>query len=91
MTGLAAERRLRRIGSARGPVLIYLMFVIAAAVTGGLVALAARTQGIEHEGILGAIGVIAGGIQMLILIGWYLHHTREQPTVTTSPVDHPTE
>lgn len=67
------------------------LFLASAVVTGGLVALAARTLGVEDAGILGAIGVIGGGIQMLILIGWYLHRTREQPTVSASPVEHSTE
>jgi hypothetical protein len=28
----------------------------------------------EHAGILAAIAVIGGGLQMVMLIGWYLHH-----------------
>ena len=55
--------------------MIILVFVISAAVTGGLLALLARTQGIQHDGILFAIGVMGAGIQMVIILGAYLHHT----------------
>ena len=57
--------------------MIILAFIASAAVTGVLIAVLARTLGVEHMGILIAIGVIAGGIQMLVLMVSYLHHTRE--------------
>jgi hypothetical protein len=57
--------------------LIYVTAVISAVVTGGLFAMAARlTMGIEHTGILVAIGVMGAGLQTIMLMAWYLFHTR---------------
>jgi hypothetical protein len=55
--------------------LVYAVFVFSAVVSGGLFALFARASGVEHVGILVAIAIIGGGLQMAMLIGWYLHHT----------------
>lgn len=57
--------------------MIILVALVSACVTGGLLALGALTLGVQHQGILAAIGVIGGGLQMLILIVWYLRSTRE--------------
>lgn len=54
----------------------YAVFVISSVVTGALFALAARAMGLDHGGALFAIAVIGAGLQMLILISWYLHITR---------------
>lgn len=57
--------------------MIYLGFLVSAVVTGGLCALAAHAMaGIGHMGVLMAIGVIGGGLQMIGTIAWYLSHTR---------------
>lgn len=53
-------------------------FVGSALVTGFFLALFARTQGLHHEGILIAIGIIGAGIQMIIILGAYLRHTSER-------------
>ena len=52
--------------------MIILAALAAACVTGALFALVARTQGIHHPGLLFAIGVIAAGVQLLVLIAWFL-------------------
>jgi hypothetical protein len=54
----------------------YLLALVSAVVTGGLSATAARMMGIEHSGLLVAIGVIGGGAQLICLMAWYLFHTR---------------
>lgn len=55
----------------------YAGFFASAVVTGALLALAARLiTDIQHPGVLTAIGVIGGGLQMIVLIAWYLAHTR---------------
>jgi hypothetical protein len=57
--------------------LIYVIGVIAAVVTGGLFALGSRLMlGIEHTGILAAIGVMGAGLQTIVLMAWYLFSTR---------------
>jgi hypothetical protein len=57
--------------------MIYVVATLSALATGGLLALLFRvTTGIEHQGILFAIGILGGAIQWLLLIGWYLYHTR---------------
>ena len=58
--------------------MIYAAFIASATVTGLLLALFARTQGIDHAGILVALGIVGGGIQMIVLITWYLHHTSDK-------------
>jgi hypothetical protein len=55
--------------------LIYVVFVFSAVVSGALFALFARASGVEHAGILVAIAIIGGGLQMAMLIVWYLYHT----------------
>lgn len=67
--------------------MIYLMFFLSAAVTGALFAFGARVQGIEHSGALFAIGIIGAGVQMLILIIWYLHHTRARDFTSSQRQD----
>jgi hypothetical protein len=57
--------------------MIYLVATISAVVTGGLLALLVRVMAsVEHQGILLAVGIFGGAIQWLVLLGWYLHHTR---------------
>lgn len=69
--------------------MIYAAFFASALVTAGLFAFAARVMvGIEHSGVLLAIGVIGGGLQMLALIFWYLSHTRKTG-VQTARADEP--
>jgi hypothetical protein len=58
--------------------MIITAFLASAAVTGFLLALFARTQGVDHNGILIALGIVGAGIQMAVLITWYLHHTSEK-------------
>jgi hypothetical protein len=58
--------------------MIIAAFIASAAITGLLLALFARTQGIHHSGILIALGIVGGGIQMVVMIAWYLHHTSEK-------------
>jgi hypothetical protein len=56
---------------------IYAAFFASALATAALFALAARIMfGIEHTGILAALGIIGGGLQMIILMLWYLRHMR---------------
>lgn len=55
--------------------MVYAVFLFSAVVSGGLFALFARASGVEHVGILVAIAIIGGGLQMAMLIGWYLYHT----------------
>lgn len=52
--------------------MIILAAFAAACVTGALFALVARTQGVDHPGLLLAIGVIAAGVQIIGLIVWFL-------------------
>ena len=57
--------------------MVYLVATISAVVTGALLALLVRAMaGIEHSRILVAVGVLGGAIQWLVLLGWYLYHTR---------------
>ena len=58
--------------------MIIFAFVASAAVTGALLALLARTQGIDHTGILVAIGIIGAGVQMGLTLAFYLRHTSAQ-------------
>ena len=59
--------------------MVYFAATLSALVTGGLLALAVRMMaGVEHHGILAAVGIFGGAIQWLVLIGWYLHHTRSR-------------
>lgn len=59
--------------------MVIVLAILAAAITGGLFALMARTQGVDHTGILVAIAVIGGGLQMLALVVWYgIYSHREQ-------------
>ena len=57
--------------------MVYFFAVISAVVTGGLCAVAAQVLGVRHMGIVVAIGVIAGGAQLLALVCWYLYRTRD--------------
>jgi hypothetical protein len=71
--------------------MIYFVAFVSAIVTGALFSTAAYAMGIHHTGILIAIGIIGGGLQWIILISWYLYHTRRrarmaartEPTSTT--------
>lgn len=68
--------------------MIYLVATISAVVTGSLLALLVRVvAGVEQHGILLAVGVMGGAIQWLVLLGWYLYHTRtnESPPERTEP------
>jgi len=56
--------------------LIYFYAVVAAVVTGGIFTVAAQVLGVRDPGIALAIGVIAGGVQLLLLVVWYLLRTR---------------
>jgi hypothetical protein len=58
--------------------LVYLAAFASAIVTGGLFALMARLAGVEHNGILAAIAVMGGGIQLILLIVWFLYHTKAE-------------
>jgi hypothetical protein len=55
---------------------MYLLALVSAVLTGGLSATVARMMGIQHSGLLVAIGVIGGGAQLIGLMAWYLFHTR---------------
>jgi hypothetical protein len=57
--------------------LLYFFAVVSAVVTGGLCAVAAQVLGVRHTGVVVAIGVIAGGAELLALVCWYLYRTRE--------------
>jgi hypothetical protein len=60
--------------------MVYFVAALSAVATGGLLALMVRVMaGIEHAGILFAVGILGGAIQWLVLMGWYLHHTRAKP------------
>jgi hypothetical protein len=57
--------------------MVYVVAVISAAVTGALFALGFRTaSGIDHPGILFAVGIMGAGLQTALLLGWYLHYLR---------------
>jgi hypothetical protein len=58
--------------------LIYLAAFASAIVTGGLFALMARLAGIEHHGMLLAVSVIGAGLQLILLILWFLFHTKAE-------------
>jgi hypothetical protein len=58
--------------------MIIFAFFLSALATGLLFALGARTQGIDHDGVLFAIGVIGAGLQMVLIMVWYLRHTSEK-------------
>jgi hypothetical protein len=59
--------------------LIYAIALISAVFTGGLFALGSRLMlGIEHNGILAAIGVMGAGLQTIMLMAWYLFSTRSR-------------
>ena len=58
--------------------MIHVIALLSSGVTGALFALAARVLGIEHTGVLVAIGIIGAGLQAILLIAWYLLHTRER-------------
>lgn len=63
--------------------MVYLFAALSAVVTGSLFALGVRVVfGIEHAGILFAMGVIGGGLQTAALILWYLHHTARRTGAT---------
>jgi hypothetical protein len=56
---------------------IYAVFIASALVTAGLFALAARMMfGIEHAGILVALGIIGAGLQTIAMLLWYLRFIR---------------
>ena len=57
--------------------MVHAIALITSVVTGALFALGARLLGIEHTGILVAIGIIAAGLQAILVIGWYLLYTRQ--------------
>jgi hypothetical protein len=58
--------------------LIYLAAFASAIVTGALFALMTRLAGIEHHGILIAVTVMGGGLQLILLIVWFLFHTKAE-------------
>ena len=56
------------------------------AVTSGLVfAVAARLLGVHSTAVLLGVAVIGGGLQLIFLIAWFLHHMRPDKPI---PVDH---
>ena len=58
----------------------YLVALVSAAVTGGLMALLFRLlTGIEHSGILLAVGIIGAGLQTTLLMLWYLRDINRPP------------
>jgi hypothetical protein len=57
---------------------IYVAAFASAIVTGALFALMARLVGVEHHRILIAITVIGGGLQLILLIVWFLYHTKAE-------------
>jgi hypothetical protein len=63
----------------------YLVAFVSAAVSGALFALLARLAGIEHTGVLLAIAVIGGGLQLIFLIAWFLHHSRPDTDLPPQP------
>lgn len=67
----------------------YAIAVAASLLSGALYALAARILGVQHAGILAAIAVIGGGVQAIMLIVWYLLHTRPRRTARSPPADWP--
>jgi hypothetical protein len=69
---------------------IYAAFFASALVTAALFGLAARVMfGIEHTGLLIAIGIIGGGIQMIVLMVWYLRQMRAAASAHQVSEDHP--
>ena len=69
--------------------MIYAAFFISALVTAALFALAARAMfGVEHTGILIALGIIGGGLQMIVLLVWYMRHLSAATTADEDPDDH---
>lgn len=61
--------------------MIYAAFFASAAATAALFALAARVMfGIEHTGMLIAIGIIGAGLQMVVLLVWYMRHMKAGAT-----------
>lgn len=58
--------------------MIIFAFIASAVITGLLLALAARSLGIQLTGVLVGIGIIGGGIQMLVLMIGYLRYTGQQ-------------
>ena len=70
--------------------MIYVAFFASALVTAALFALAARVMfGIEHVGLLIAIGIIGGGIQMIVLMVWYLRQVRAAASANRVSDDYP--
>ncbi len=58
--------------------MVYVTFIASALATAVLFAVAARVMmGIEHTGILVAIGVMGGCLHIFVLIAWYLYRTRD--------------
>jgi hypothetical protein len=55
---------------------IYFFAAVSAIVTGGLFVVAARMFGIEQNGILIACAIIGAGMQVVLLMVWYLLRTR---------------
>ena len=58
-----------------------------ACLTGALLALLARIQGIHEPAMLFAIGVIGGGGQLLLLIIWYLVAQRRRERMSNELED----
>ena len=65
----------------------YAVFLMSSIASGALFALGARAMGVEHTGILAAIGIIGACLQMLVLILWYLHVTRPNQPVAPERID----
>ncbi|HWH39558.1 MAG TPA: hypothetical protein VNU21_06935 [Usitatibacter sp.] len=63
----------------------YLVAFISAVASGLVFAVAARLLGVHSTAVLLGVAVIGGGLQLIFLIAWFLHHMRPD---TPIPVDH---
>jgi uncharacterized membrane protein (UPF0136 family) len=62
----------------------YLVAFVSAVASGVIFAIAARVLGVHGTAVLLGIAVIGGGLQLIFLIAWFLHHTRPDKPI---PVD----
>ena len=63
----------------------YLVAFISAIASGAIFAIAARLLGVHGTAVLLGIAVIGGGLQLIFLIAWFLHHTRPDRPVPVEP------
>jgi hypothetical protein len=64
--------------------LYYLLALVSAVASGAIFALVARIAGVEQAVVLLAIAVIGGGLQLIFLIAWFLHHARPDKEIPAS-------